>query len=355
MNSNIAIYGASGFVGRMLAHELAGRGARLRLVGRDLGRLEELEEELRARGFLDVRVRQARLSEEVALRGALRGCDALVNCAGPLGERTRKLVAAALGEGIHFFDMAGEQAQVHWMWDACHEEARARGVVLMPACALEYALGDFAAEIALMKAASRIVVCYAVREMKLSQGARKTFVHALGEGGVSFVDGKLERRRAAYRLFDVPFPRGHIRKGVWIPGAEAITVPLRGGVSRVESCVVTGEAMVRLLATLSGVLPSVLRALRPVTDRLAEQSDADEMDEALGEYLVIAFDPKTAEPYAMLTGEDVYATSVRVAAECVSRVVGEGPIKAGFTSPAAVFDVKDFLNAVGVRRLPLES
>lgn len=349
MDPVIAIYGASGFVGRMLARTLGEGGRALRLIGRDLGRLEELEEELRSDGVTALAVRQARLSDEAGLRGALRGCAALVNCAGPLGNKTRALVQAALDEGLHIFDMAGEQPQVHWMWEHIDQPARERGLVVMPACAIEYALGDFAAEIALMKAASRIVVCYAVREIKLSQGARKTFVHALGEGGLSFIDGKLEQHRAAYRLFDVPFPGGHHRKGVWIPGAEAILVPPRGGVSRVESCVVTGEAVVRILATLSGVLPSVLRALRPVADRIVEQSD--ENDASLGEYLVIAFDPRSSEPYAMLTGEDVYATSVSIAAECVCRTLDEGPIKVGVTSPAAVFDVQTFLASVGVRRL----
>lgn len=349
MDPIIAIYGASGFVGRMLSRALCEGGRSLRLIGRDLGRLEELEEELRADGFTALSVRQARLSDEAGLRGALRGCTALVNCAGPLGNKTRALVQAALDEGVHIFDMAGEQSQVHWMWDHIDRPARECGLVVMPACAIEYALGDFAAEIALVKAASRIVICYAVREIKLSQGARKTFVHALGEGGYSFVDGKLEQHRAAHRLFDVPFPGGHHRKGVWIPGAEAILVPPRGGVSRVESCVVTGEAVVRILATLSGVLPSVVRALRPVADRIVEQGD--ESDPSVGEYLVIAFDPKSSEPYAMLTGEDVYATSVRIAAECVSRTVDEGPVKVGVTSPAAVFDVNTFLATVGVRRL----
>ncbi|RDV39597.1 hypothetical protein DV096_03240 [Bradymonadaceae bacterium TMQ3] len=352
MDPIIAIYGASGFVGRMLARTLSEGGRSLRLIGRDLGRLEELEEELRADGFTALSVRQARLSDATGLRGALRDCCALVNCAGPLGNKTRALVQAALDEGVHVFDMAGEQSQVHWMWEHVDQPARERGLVVMPACAIEYAVGDFAAEIALVKAASRIVVCYAVREIKLSQGARKTFVHALGEGGYSFIDGKLEQHRAAYRLFDVPFPGGHHRKGVWIPGAEAIFVPPRGGVSRVESCVVTGEAVVRILATLSGVLPSVLRALRPVADRIVEQGDeSDASDASLGEYLVIAFDPRTSEPYAMLTGEDVYATSVRIAAECVCRTLDEGPVKVGVTSPAAVFDAQTFLASVGVRRL----
>jgi short-subunit dehydrogenase len=86
--STVLVTGASGGIGSALARQLAGRGADLVLVSRDLPKLEGLAIELRAAGAR-VMLAPADLSEPGApaavVRAALKemgAIDILVNCAG---------------------------------------------------------------------------------------------------------------------------------------------------------------------------------------------------------------------------------------------------------------------------------
>lgn len=348
-DSKIALYGATGFTGRLIAGLLAKDGWSFRLAGRSEERLKELAEELQETWGVSVEVAVAAVEEEHELDAMLSGVDLLINAAGPFSEIGKPLVNAALRTNTHYLDTTGEQSHIRWV-EQQHEEGRKRGLILMPACAFEFALGDLAAEIAWTNAASRIVVAYVLDNMKFSQGTKKSIVRAFSENGVTFLDGGHVEKKVGYTLFDVPLPDGGSKKGAWVPGGEAITVPRRGGVSRVETCLVVGEGTAYLAATISGILPSLLRVVRPMADRMVEQSSGDPHDggdENL-EFLVVAFDPKTSLPYATLRGEDIYRTTAKIAVEAARRVLTLDLPKRGFVGAADLFDVPEFLEAIGV-------
>jgi hypothetical protein len=77
----IAIYGASGTTGALIAHELADRGADLVLAGRDAGKLEALAAELGGA----TAVAAAAADDVLGLLAAFRGSRVVVACAGPFG------------------------------------------------------------------------------------------------------------------------------------------------------------------------------------------------------------------------------------------------------------------------------
>jgi uncharacterized protein YbjT (DUF2867 family) len=103
----IAITGASGFVGRRLARQLAVEGHELVLLARGVDRRDTSAVDLP-----HARVVQVGLSDLVALAQAFAGCDAVAHCAGinrEIGpqtfqnvhiEGTRNLVEAARGTGV---------------------------------------------------------------------------------------------------------------------------------------------------------------------------------------------------------------------------------------------------------------
>jgi short subunit dehydrogenase-like uncharacterized protein len=346
----IAVYGATGFTGRLIARRLAEQGMNFVIGGRSADRLAELASDLRDAYQVNPEYRVASLDEEASLDDFLTGVDVLINCAGPFSDCGPPVAKAAIRNRVHYLDTTGEQAYMRWLFQECHTAAVDAQVVLLSACAFEYATGDLAADLALQQAASRIVVCYAVRNMSMSHGTKKSVIRSIAEPGFTYVEGHLEKKRPAYRLFDVPFPDGSTKKGAWFPGGEPVLVPRRGGVSWVESCLVMGEGLAYAAATFSGILPAVMRAVKPLADKVVEQTSGDPYagDRPEPDFLVIAFDPKTGAHWATLAGEDVYGTTARIAVESARRLIEKTPARLGFTSPAAIFDADEFIEAVGL-------
>lgn len=346
----IALYGATGFTGRLIAHELAARGLTFVISGRNPQALADLARELEEDHDADFIVRVASIDDEASLDALLAGVTVLITCAGPFTDFGPPVARAAIRNGVHYIDTTGEQGYMRWLLDECHGEAVDAGVVMLSGCAFEYATGDLVAELALQQAASRIVVCYATRNMAMSHGTKKSVLRSISDPGYTYIEGHLEKKRPAYRLFDVPFPDGTTKKGAWFPGGEPLLVARRGGVSWVESCLVLGESFAYFAATFSGLLPMFARAIKPLADKVVEQTSGDPHEGVRAEpdFLVIAFDPKTGNHWATLAGGDMYITTARIAAEAAQRLLAKVPAKKGFTSPAAIFDAQNFIEAVGL-------
>jgi short subunit dehydrogenase-like uncharacterized protein len=121
----IAIYGAYGFTGELLAREAVDRGHSPLLLGRRQAPLEALARELE----IDFRV--ASLGDPRGLRAALEGVTAVIHAAGPFIETAPPMVAVCLDAGIHYLDVTGEVPVFEAVYDL-DGRARDRGVVLLP-------------------------------------------------------------------------------------------------------------------------------------------------------------------------------------------------------------------------------
>nr|WP_239542420.1 NAD(P)H-binding protein [Micromonospora terminaliae] len=91
----VAVFGAYGHTGRFVVRELRERGSVPLLVGRDPVRLEALTA---SHPGLEHRVASA--GDPASLDRALRGADAVVNCAGPFASTAAPVIEAALRAGI---------------------------------------------------------------------------------------------------------------------------------------------------------------------------------------------------------------------------------------------------------------
>ena len=118
----IAVYGATGYTGRLVAHELRRRGLAATLCGRDLGRLEAVKREVGA----DWPVRAAAIDDREELRRALMGADAVINCAGPFTFYGAPVIDAALDVGAHYCDTTGEQPYIQKVLTWMDAPARSR-------------------------------------------------------------------------------------------------------------------------------------------------------------------------------------------------------------------------------------
>ena len=118
----VAVLGGYGTFGARVSRDLAGRGHRVIVAGRDPRRAEALARTLGPEHTglaADVR-------EVEACRRAIRGAAVAVVCAGPFSTLGTSAARAALAEGAHYVDIADDRAYIRALRDLDAEFVRAR-------------------------------------------------------------------------------------------------------------------------------------------------------------------------------------------------------------------------------------
>ena len=134
----IAVYGATGYTGRLVAAEAARRGLDIVLSGRNAERLRAVADLT----GVDAPIRPAAVDDASALRHVLADCAAVVNCAGPFSHLGEPVVRAAIETGTHYVDTTGEQPYMKRIADGQDAAARAAGVAVVCAMGFDYLPGD---------------------------------------------------------------------------------------------------------------------------------------------------------------------------------------------------------------------
>jgi len=119
---SIAVLGGYGTFGARVSRDLAGRGHRIVVAGRDGRRAETLARALgpeHAGVVADVR-------DLAACRQAVRGAAVAVVCAGPFSALGSAPARAALEESAHYVDIADDRAYIRALRDLDGEFTRAR-------------------------------------------------------------------------------------------------------------------------------------------------------------------------------------------------------------------------------------
>lgn len=341
----IAIYGATGFTGRLITRYLANKGHRLRLGARNSSRLQQLVGELKedAKGPIEYAVAATDAPEQ--LDALLADISILINCAGPFVDLGKPLVNGAIRNGVHYLDTTGEQDHIRWIADKKDGPAAEQGLILMPACAFEFALGDLGAELAIDRGAQKIVIAYAVEQAKMSQGTKKSLLRSLASPGVAYMAGDYVEERTAAHQFRIPLPDGSIVRGLSVTGGECLTVPRRREVHTVSTCVVSDSALARRAASFIGAVPALAKVLRPLADRLVGLSgdNPHQAQSSPPPFRVILFDPDRGRPHLILRGRDMYQTTAKLIGQAACHLIDHPPTEGGFVGPADLFDPTELL------------
>lgn len=374
----IAVYGASGTTGALVAAELARRGCRLRLVGRDRHRLQataaEIAEQLPAERRPTLEVAVAAAHDPEALRAAFAHCAVVVACAGPFTRIGGPVVAAALEVDAHYLDTCGEQAFLRATYEEHESTARHRRRVVVGGMAFEIALGDWAARWAAAALAGvvdeeasvargplarvgadrpldAVSVAYGLDGFVPTPGTQRSAVAALTGPGVVWTAGRWDPLRPGAHRRAVNFgPTLGTRTALSFPSGEIITLPRHVTARRIDAVIaLTGQRWLAaglglaapLLALARGPLPALL-------DGLADpHAVPDPVRRSAARFAVVAqarrgFD----EARVTLAGHDVYALSAHLAATAAARLAvrGDGPV--GVLAPSEVFPAATALDAL---------
>lgn len=334
----IAVYGASGFQAKLVLAELARIGIEPVLAGRDA---ERLRAAAAAVGVIDADRRVAGTSDHDALVDAFRGCDAVINCAGPFTPSGHAVVRAAIAAGCHYVDTAGEQAYIKSVFDTFADDAQRAGVTVVPATNDACVPGDLLARL-IAERLPRIdeiaVTHFIVGGGGPSRGSLRSLVEtadAIGTGGLTYADGDwhtgIPTRRASITLPGDTQPTPVAA----LPLSEVVTIPRHVTVRYVESLVD---------ATLRARLSTPLTA--QMIDGLPEGPSDDARATQRFIYLVDATGPGGEHLRGIVRGPDTYGTTAVIAVEAAHRLVA-ADAQHGVLAPAQAFDPASFLDFLG--------
>jgi short subunit dehydrogenase-like uncharacterized protein len=133
---DILLYGASGFIGRLvgerLVAELAGSPLRWGLAGRTRGELENARDNMGAPSDLPLLIADA--DDRAALNRLTVSSRLIISTVGPYQVHGSKLLAACAASGTDYVDLCGEPAWMAEMIDRHQAEAERSGARIVFSC-----------------------------------------------------------------------------------------------------------------------------------------------------------------------------------------------------------------------------
>ncbi|MFJ2828424.1 saccharopine dehydrogenase family protein [Streptomyces sp. NPDC087263] len=327
----IAVYGASGFTGRLTVAELCRRRITPVLVGRNADRLGAAAAEV---GVTGAETRVADLADPAGLADAIADCDAVVNCAGPFTLWGEPVVRAAITAGTHYVDTTGEQHYIQRVFDVFNKEAEHAGVTVVPAMADDGGPGDLIANLT----AARVTPVDEVLIADLrqpgggaSRGTARSMAAVFDEGALEYLDGAWQPASGSQVEPIVP-PGSTAPVPVTtfaLPGV--ITIPRHVAARRIHSAIRTDVA-----ALFASLTPDTVDS---IPETVAE--DARRASRWLMKADATGTDGSRAQGW--VTGPDGYGLTAVIAVEGARRLAADGA-RAGVLSPAQAYDPADFLN-----------
>ncbi len=357
MSAPIVVYGATGLVGGRVCAALDAADIPFVAAGRDKDALQKVAALVGA-----AEVRTAEFDDPAALARAFAGAKVIVNCAGPLAEIGEPLLVAALAAGAHYIDLGGDQLFMHDSYEAHESEARRAGKVVVPGCAINCAIGDWAsawaaahvcgepevdapvvrevapARLAEDKPLDEVVVSYIYDHLVLSPGSQRAVFGNLQTRGLVWRRDRWESigQGSEKRRVNVGPELGGERDAVSFPGGDVITIPRHIAARYVQTFVsttrnVAATAALRLLARAMPLLP------KRTSDLLAPYQPAED-EYARTQFAIVSQARRGfAAAQVVVRGSDQYRASAGIAAWVAQKLAARETGPVGIRAPSELF------------------
>ena len=350
----IAVYGATGYTGRLVAGELRRRGAELVLAGRNRAKLEILAEDLGGQPSIQA----ASLDNPQGLVELLEPCAAVIACAGPFALHGEPVLAAAIEARTHYLDTTGEQTFMRKVFDEYGPAAERAGVALVTSMGFDYAPGDMIAALVAegLGPLDEIVLAYSVHGFGPTRGTALSALGVMAGGDVEWRDGELVpgSRGAGGGSWDFPAPEGRTRM-LRYPAGEHITVPRHVRTQRVRTLIAASTLLpLPLVPRVAGLVmaPAQLamrtplrRAVAALLPRLPEGPSEESRRKA--RFLIDCEARKgPSVRRGTVTGSNPYGLTARATVEGAFRCASPDYDRKGALAPSQAFDPREFLDAL---------
>lgn len=332
--SNVVLYGATGYTGRLLLEEARRARLPITVAGRDAARVSAL-----ARAA-SVPFASASVSDASALDAMLRGATVLLNAAGPFSRTAAPLMAAALRAGVHYLDVTGE-LDVFLRAVELDAAARRARVMLMPGAGFDVVPSDCLALTVARQLPGATALHLGIAGLRqLSRGSARTLVQHVARP----IRARRDRRvvplapAPAGRDFDLD---GERRRFLAIDWGDVVTAYYTTGIPNVTTYFEATPALRAALlsrspsAALLGLAPA-RACLEAMTRFLPAGPSAEQRAAARVVLVAEAEAPSGARASAQLVTGDVYEFTARAAVSIAAKV-SRGDWEPGFQTPARVF------------------
>lgn len=351
----LIVIGATGFTGRLVAHEAARTPTPVILAARDPGRLAEVAEEA---GIATTQ--RVDVTEPSSLVRLIRPGDAVINTAGPFTELGEPVVEACIAAGAHYMDTTGEQPFMRTMHHRYHVPALRAEVAVVNAMAFEYALGDCAVAVTaedLPHPLRRLDVIYAWGGTASSRGTRRTVLRMLGTRGWVRRNGSFRPRPPGSGHRTITLVSGRKLHAVAFGAGEVVTAPRYVEVDEARGWMVMGSFSARLVPILAPALPLVVPVLRPVLEPTVTRKPDPTPEERDASRFTIRVEVEGADGTRRAVevhGTDPYGLTAAAAVHGARRAL-EPDAPTGVLAPSQLVDPRSFLDSLasrGVRLVP---
>lgn len=327
----VTVFGAYGHTGRFVVAELLERGFVPVLAGRDADKLADM-----ATSNPGLDARQASVDDPASLDRALAGADAVINCAGPFAATSAHVIEAALRAGIGYVDVAAEIEANIDTFESFADRARAAGTVVVPAMAFFGGLGDLLATAAMgdWTEADEVHVAYGLNGWHPTPGTRAASkVSGQRRNGrrLRYTGGRLEYRddEPPTQKWFFPEPMGARDVIGEFTMTDVVAIPSHLSIPEVRTYMTVEAADEVSSPDTPG----------PVA--------VDERGRSAQSFVVdVVVRSEFSERSAVAYGEDIYAVSAPLAVEAVHRILTGRTKTVGVASAGAIFDARDFLEAL---------
>jgi short subunit dehydrogenase-like uncharacterized protein len=349
----IAIYGATGYTGRLVVAELLRADADFIVSGRSTEKLDALRREFE----LEASAKTARLDDPASLRELLADCAVVIDCAGPFVRFGEPVLAAAVETGTHYLDTTGEQPYMKMAFERYGPGAARAGVAVVPAMGFDYVPGDMLASLTAegLGELDELDVYYCWRDFAPSQGTARTTLEMISGKDIEWrnlewVEAKGGVSRGTYE-FPEPFGRQRMFR---YPSGEQVTVPRHVPTRNVRASMNAGAFSSERLAPIftATVRPAGL-AMRTPLKRLANamisrlpEGQTPEQREKMTWAIACEAKRGEVERKGVITGRDVYGLTAAAIVQGAMLASRKGFEARGGLAPSQAFDPKSFLTGL---------
>jgi len=357
-NGSIVVYGATGYTGTLVAHELRRRGLSMVLAGRSADKLARLAEELG--GVADgVATRAVALDDRAGLRRLLGDAPVVIDCAGPFMHYGEPVVQAAVDTGTHYVDTTGEQPYIRRLVERFDGAAQAADIAVVPAMGFDYVPGDLIAHLVAQGAEPlrELVIAYSTTRVQPTRGTLRTSLGMVADNGDVYEDGAWRPAplRPARGKFPFPEPLGS-QPVMRFPSGEVVSVPRHVRTRKVSTLmtVATFAGTPAAAPLVPVVVPALTLALRsplggmlePLLARFPEGPSEETRRAARFTIVALAHGEDGRTRRGVVTGGDVYGLTAVTAVHGAALMCEPGYDRTGVLSAASAYDARAFLDAL---------
>ncbi|KAK5692385.1 hypothetical protein LTR97_010693 [Elasticomyces elasticus] len=321
----IAVYGATGYTGRLIVAELVRRNISTLILGRNEQDLASIPG--------PVQRQIAGLDDIETLSNHLQGCDTVISCVAPFSQLGFYVLEAAILARCNYIDTSGEQRWIQRVFDEYGPRAAAAGIVCVPSATDDTVSGDLIAGLVAKRldTVESLVVHHGFFDVDMSRGTMRSFCALMQIPPLVWREGRWVEQ-ASSALGNVRFPAADDEQASSLfPGAELIGIQHHLAANKMHATV-----NLDLVSAMTGLNEDVIATL--------PKGPAEERRQAARlTMLVEATSPNGQIVRGYARGRDLYKLTAVVAVEAAIRCRDVHGSR-GVLAPSEAFDAESFLN-----------